>query len=70
MRDELRERAPLRVLAGTALRRHEPPLIPDLCDFLLRDVVEKHIATENRWSNSLLSIPLSPRHKSLIRFTD
>jgi hypothetical protein len=40
MRDELRKRAPLRVLAGTALRRHEPPVITDLGEFLLRDVVE------------------------------
>jgi hypothetical protein len=36
-------------LHGTPLRRHEPPLIMDLGEFLLRDVVEKHIAAENRF---------------------
>jgi hypothetical protein len=47
MRDKLLERPALLILAGAALRRHHTPLIADLGDFRLRNLVEVRVSAED-----------------------
>jgi hypothetical protein len=47
VRHQLFLRTPLVVLAGASLRCHQTPLVADLGDFFLRNVVEERVGAEN-----------------------